>query len=183
VPKARAQGSVKKDRRFLTLTATELPPEQWAPRTQLAFVRNQENKDVAVLLRLLDDTFASRHEAISVAIQKIEEHSDQSPDLGCPTLRFWLGPFLFAAFCPSSLSNTIFYPTRFVAALGHVRQALRSRPGLGRGSAREWPCSTKFGRLQGLFEVALLADCAPAIGRPSHQTTSAATSKQKPQPE
>ena len=27
-------------------------------------------------------------------------------------LRIWRGPFLFAAFCQSSLSNTIFFPTR-----------------------------------------------------------------------
>ena len=46
--------------------------------SQLAFVCNQESKDVAVLLRPRDGTFASRHEAIAVAIQKIEEQSDQS---------------------------------------------------------------------------------------------------------
>jgi hypothetical protein len=46
--------------------------------SELAFVCNQENKDVAVLLMPLDGTFTSRHEAIPVAIQKIEEQSDQS---------------------------------------------------------------------------------------------------------
>jgi len=46
--------------------------------SQLAFVCNQESKAVAVLLRPRDGTFASRHEAIAVAIQKIEEQSDQS---------------------------------------------------------------------------------------------------------
>jgi hypothetical protein len=46
--------------------------------SQLAFVCNQENKDVAVLLIPLDGTSASRHEVIPVAIQKIEEQSDQS---------------------------------------------------------------------------------------------------------
>ncbi len=46
--------------------------------SELAFVCNQENKDVAVLLMPLDGTFASRHEAIPVAIQKIEAQSDQS---------------------------------------------------------------------------------------------------------
>jgi hypothetical protein len=46
--------------------------------SKLAFVCNQENKDVAVLLMPLDGTFASRHEAIPVAVQKIEEQTDQS---------------------------------------------------------------------------------------------------------
>jgi hypothetical protein len=45
--------------------------------SQLAFVCNQEKKDVAVLMPL-DRTSASRHEAIPVAIRKIEEKSDQS---------------------------------------------------------------------------------------------------------
>ena len=45
---------------------------------ELAFVCNQEKKDVAVLLIPLDGTFARRHEAILVAIQKIEEQSNQS---------------------------------------------------------------------------------------------------------
>src|SRR5262249_27729968 len=45
---------------------------------QLAFVCNQEKKDVAILLLPLDGTFTSRHEAIPVAVQKIEEQSDQS---------------------------------------------------------------------------------------------------------
>jgi hypothetical protein len=46
--------------------------------SQLAFVCNQEKKDVAVLLIPLDGTFNSRHEAIPVAIQKIEDQSDLS---------------------------------------------------------------------------------------------------------
>jgi hypothetical protein len=46
--------------------------------SELAFVCNQEKKDVAVLLIPLDGTFTSRHEAIPVAVQKIEEKSDQS---------------------------------------------------------------------------------------------------------
>jgi hypothetical protein len=46
--------------------------------SQLAFVCNQEKKDVAVLLIPLDGTFTTRHEAIPVAIRKIEEKSDQS---------------------------------------------------------------------------------------------------------
>ena len=46
--------------------------------SQLAFVCNQEKKAVAVLLIPLDGTFTSRHEAIPVAVQKIEERSDQS---------------------------------------------------------------------------------------------------------
>jgi hypothetical protein len=46
--------------------------------SQLAFVCNQEKKEVAVLLIPLDGTFTIRHEAIPVAIRKIEEKSDQS---------------------------------------------------------------------------------------------------------
>src|SRR5262245_1889229 len=46
--------------------------------SQLAFVCDQEKKDVAVLLIPLDGTFASRHEAIPVAIRKIEKQSNQS---------------------------------------------------------------------------------------------------------
>ena len=46
--------------------------------SELAFVCNQEKKDVAVLLIPLNGTFASRHEAIPVAIQKIDEQSNQS---------------------------------------------------------------------------------------------------------
>ena len=46
--------------------------------SQLAFICNQEKKDVAVLLIPRDRIFASRHEAIPVAVQKIEEKSDQS---------------------------------------------------------------------------------------------------------
>jgi hypothetical protein len=53
-------------------------PDDRTASSQLAFVCNQENKDVAVLLTPLDGTFASRHEAIPVAIQKIEEQSDRS---------------------------------------------------------------------------------------------------------
>jgi hypothetical protein len=46
--------------------------------SRLAFICNQEKKDVAVLLIPLDRIFVSRHEAIPVAVQKIEEKSDQS---------------------------------------------------------------------------------------------------------
>ena len=46
--------------------------------SQLAFVCNQEKKDVAVLLIPLDGTFTSRQEAIPVAVQKTDKHSDQS---------------------------------------------------------------------------------------------------------
>jgi hypothetical protein len=46
--------------------------------SRLAFVCNQEKKDVAVLLISLDGTFKRRHEAIPVAIQKVEEQSNQS---------------------------------------------------------------------------------------------------------
>jgi hypothetical protein len=42
--------------------------------SQLAFVCNQEKKDVAVLLMPLDGTFTSRHEAIPVAVQKTENN-------------------------------------------------------------------------------------------------------------
>jgi hypothetical protein len=52
--------------------------EDGTATSQLAFVCNQEKKDVAVVLVPLAGTFASRHEAIPVAIQKIEEQSDQS---------------------------------------------------------------------------------------------------------
>ena len=48
------------------------------PWQQLAFVCNQEKKDVAVLLIPLDGTFTTRHRAIPIAIRKIEEKSDQS---------------------------------------------------------------------------------------------------------
>ena len=46
--------------------------------SQLAFICNQEKKNVAVLLIPLDGTSTSRHEATPVAIRKIEEQSDQS---------------------------------------------------------------------------------------------------------
>jgi hypothetical protein len=46
--------------------------------SQLAFVCNQEKKDVAVLLIPLDGTFTSRQAAIPVAVQKTDKHSDQS---------------------------------------------------------------------------------------------------------
>ena len=46
--------------------------------SELAFVCNQEEKYVAVLLIPLDGTFTSRHEVIPVSIQKIEEQSDSS---------------------------------------------------------------------------------------------------------
>ena len=46
--------------------------------SELAFLCNQEDKYVAVLLIPLDGTFTSRHEVIPVAIQKIEEQSDSS---------------------------------------------------------------------------------------------------------
>jgi hypothetical protein len=49
-----------------------------AATSALAFVCNQENKYVAVLLIPLDGTFTSRHEVIPVSIQKIEEQSDSS---------------------------------------------------------------------------------------------------------
>ena len=45
---------------------------------ELAFVCNQEEKYVAVLLIPLDGTFYSRHEASPVAVQKIEDRSDPS---------------------------------------------------------------------------------------------------------
>jgi hypothetical protein len=46
--------------------------------SQLAFVCNQVKKDIAVLLIPLGGIFTSRHEAIPVAVQKSEKHSDQS---------------------------------------------------------------------------------------------------------
>ena len=46
--------------------------------SEIAFVCNQENKYVAVLLIPLDGTFTSRQKAIPVAIQKTEEQSDAS---------------------------------------------------------------------------------------------------------
>jgi hypothetical protein len=55
-----------------------ISPDDRTATPELAFVCNQENKDVAVLLIPLDGTFTSRHETIPVAIQKVEEQSDQS---------------------------------------------------------------------------------------------------------
>ena len=49
-----------------------------AATSELAFVCNQENTYVAVLLIPLDGTFTSRHEVIPVAIQKMGEQSDSS---------------------------------------------------------------------------------------------------------
>jgi hypothetical protein len=46
--------------------------------SELAFVCNQEEKYVAVLLIPLDGTFKSRQRTISVTIQKTEEQSDAS---------------------------------------------------------------------------------------------------------
>jgi hypothetical protein len=46
--------------------------------SELAFVCNQENKHVAVLLIPLDGTFTSRHKATLVTIQKIADHSGPS---------------------------------------------------------------------------------------------------------
>jgi hypothetical protein len=46
--------------------------------SELAFVCNQENKQVAVLLIPLDGTFTSRHTATPVTIQKIENQSGPS---------------------------------------------------------------------------------------------------------
>jgi hypothetical protein len=46
--------------------------------SELAFVCNQENKQVAVLLIPLDGTFTSRHKATHVTIQKIEDQSGPS---------------------------------------------------------------------------------------------------------
>ena len=46
--------------------------------SELAFVCNQGEKYVAVLLIPLDGTFKNRHEVIPVVIQKIEEQSDAS---------------------------------------------------------------------------------------------------------
>ena len=63
--------------------------------SQLAFICNQEKKDVAVLMPL-DRTSASRHEAIPVAIRKIEEKSDQSDLMQRwekdPVIYFWNRP-------------------------------------------------------------------------------------------
>ena len=55
-----------------------IPFDDRTAASQLAFVCNQEKKDVAVLLIPLEGTFASRHNAIPVAIQRIEERSNQS---------------------------------------------------------------------------------------------------------
>ena len=49
-----------------------------AATSELAFVCNQENKYVAILLIPLDGTFASRREVIPVAIQKMGEQSESS---------------------------------------------------------------------------------------------------------
>ena len=46
--------------------------------SELAFLCNQEEKYVAVLLIPLDGTFKSRQQTISVAIQRTEEQSDAS---------------------------------------------------------------------------------------------------------
>ena len=46
--------------------------------SELAFVCNQEEKYVAVLLIPLDGTFKNRQNSIPVVIQKIEEQSDAS---------------------------------------------------------------------------------------------------------
>ena len=46
--------------------------------SELAFICNQENKHVAVLLIPLDGTFTSRHTATPVTIQKIENQSGPS---------------------------------------------------------------------------------------------------------
>ena len=46
--------------------------------SELAFVCNQENKHVAVLLIPLDGTFTSRHKATPVTIQKIEDRPGSS---------------------------------------------------------------------------------------------------------
>jgi hypothetical protein len=46
--------------------------------SELAFVCNQENKQVAVVLIPLDGTFTSRHKATHVTIQKIEDQSGPS---------------------------------------------------------------------------------------------------------
>jgi hypothetical protein len=46
--------------------------------SELAFVCNQEKKQVAVLLIPLDGTFTSRHKATAVTIQKIEDQSSPS---------------------------------------------------------------------------------------------------------
>ena len=49
-----------------------------AAASQLAFVCNQERKDVAVLLIPQDGMFTSRHAAIPVVIQKVVEQSNQT---------------------------------------------------------------------------------------------------------
>ncbi len=49
-----------------------------AATSELAFVCNQENKYVGVLLILRDGTFKSRQDMILVAIQKFENQSDPS---------------------------------------------------------------------------------------------------------
>ena len=46
--------------------------------SELAFVCNQEEKYVAVLLLPLDGTFKSRQNSVPVVIQKIEEQFDAS---------------------------------------------------------------------------------------------------------
>jgi hypothetical protein len=46
--------------------------------SELAFICNQENKQVAVLLIPLDGTFTSRHKATPVTIQKIADQSAPS---------------------------------------------------------------------------------------------------------
>ncbi len=46
--------------------------------SELAFVCNQENKYVAVLLIPLDGTFANRQNSVPVMIQKVEEQSESS---------------------------------------------------------------------------------------------------------
>jgi hypothetical protein len=61
----------------LSIKRSILFDDRTAP-SQLAFVCNQEKKDVAVLLILLDGTFTTRHGPIPIAIRKIEEKSDQS---------------------------------------------------------------------------------------------------------
>jgi hypothetical protein len=49
-----------------------------AATSELAFVCNQENKYVAILLIPVDGTFTSRHEVVPVTIQKMGEQSDSS---------------------------------------------------------------------------------------------------------
>ena len=69
--------------------------------SELAFVCNQEEKYVAVLLIPLDGTFKSRQNSIPVAIQKIEEQSDAS-DL---MQRWENGPATYFWNCPTSRRN------------------------------------------------------------------------------